>query len=172
MVVIPLSCLELSEQICVQLTMGTLNLCILVFMAVCSIYALYADGVDNLHNATQNASSTTLGPSSLSELLFRPSSSSSSSSMSSDAITSAAAVATSPAAAAVDDAPYPPHITTYAVPLADLSGFGLMLSTVVTSLLCQHSVPGLLQPLDHKFTSRSTFVCLFVCLHRFWCLLA
>ena len=39
-IVIPLSCMELNEQICVQLTMGGLNMLILVFIACCSIWAL------------------------------------------------------------------------------------------------------------------------------------
>lgn len=172
-VVIPLSCMELSEQICVQLSMGALNLCILLFMAVCCVFALYGDAVDNVvHNSTANSTNvTTAGIGGLGDGGLYPGVGAG------DAIEAVRAVlrrhleaswtaatfpngsadTTSAAIASTTSAvrePGPPHETPFAVPLVDFSGFGLMLSTTVTSLLCQHSVPGLIQPLDKRYTSR------------------
>eukprot|EP00750_Incisomonas_marina_P026103 INCI5870.2.p1 GENE.INCI5870.2~~INCI5870.2.p1 ORF type:complete len:637 (-),score=99.26 INCI5870.2:2041-3786(-) len=158
-VVIPLSCMELSEQICVQLSMGALNLCILLFMAGCCVFALYGDAVDNLaHNSTANSTNVTTigtlegelypgagaGIEVVREALRRHLEASWPPFENETAAITATGVSVRG----------PPHETSFAVPLVDFSGFGLMLSTTVTSLLCQHSVPGLIQPLDKQYTSR------------------
>jgi hypothetical protein len=127
MIAIPLSCIDLAEQISIQVIMSILRFLSLATLLFGTLVALFID---------PHPSSTS-----------SPSSSSPSSSSSLDEI---------------DPIPY-----------YQFTGFGLMFTTAIFSQLFQHSVPGLIRPLQIKdkqhvstifsfalFTTGSIYICI------------
>lgn len=123
-VVIPLSCIDLTEQVFAQVVMSIMRFVTLGVLFFGLVVALYMDPVDSETQVTVP--------------------------LVGDATTTTTSSTSTAGAAYGEDG----TMQLYSFPLVEFAGFGMMFSTAIFSQLFQHSVPGLIRPLHEADQSK------------------